>query len=330
MEPSTQERQEHVAKVKINLMLTRRCNQACPYCFAEDAMRTDEGQQDMTFDDGVMCLDRHVQEGGGAVAFLGGEPTLHRDFGKLVQYALDRDLDVVVFSNLLTPKSFDVLTHERVSIVANINPLSTYRASQLTNIRRNLTRYRQRVSLGYNICDLQRDFEGILELYGEIGIARSYLRLGIASPTPGGQNRHIPVSRFSELGEFVVDLARACRSRGITIGYDCGFVPCMFSDEELEELAQLESPARFNCGAPSDISPSLDVFHCFPLSTRRSVHVTEWPTLGEVRMELQRFYDPFRSLGIKKECPTCEHRSNGKCPGGCLGHALVGLGGATP
>ena len=312
---------------KINLMVTKKCNQACPYCFAAEAMRNAEDEGSMTFAECAHCIDFLVESGGTTVSLLGGEPTLHPDFERIVDYALTNGVNTCVFSNLLFSQGFQCL--HAVDIVANINSLDFYSAGQLANIRRNLDSYADRIMLGFNIYTLDKSYLGVLDLVNEHCLAKRQLRVGIASPTPDQTNRFVPVEDFSKVGEYVVELSRECSKRGIQIRYDCGFVRCMFHEKEIDELEELGATAKFRCGTPVDVGPGLRAWHCFPLSSYPSVDVMRFSTVGHLRRVLAQMYGSYRAFGARKGCPTCQHKKRGLCHGGCLGHVLA-LAARTP
>jgi len=310
---------------KINLMLTRKCNQSCAYCFASEAMDNPREDDSMTIEECKWCIDRLAGEEDVTISLLGGEPTLHPHLARIVEYALDKCLRVLVFSNLLTPRIFECLTSNRVDIVANINRLDSYNAAQLENIRRNLDRYSDNVIIGFNIHTLESDYIEVLDLVDLHGLDKMELRLGFASPTPTRDNSFVPVDDFDKVGPYLVKLADHCRSRSIKVGYDCGFVRCMFDEEDLEELDRLDAAAEFPCGTPLDIGPGLRAWHCFPLSAYRSLYAPDFGSFAELRERLSAIYHPFRAFGVKKECALCDHKTSGLCHGGCLGHVLASL-----
>jgi len=307
---------------RLNLMLTRRCNQACPYCFAANAMESSGSRLDMSWEECVECLDFMKRSQSSEVALLGGEPTLHTRFEDVVERALALDMAVTLFTNFLFAEPIGCLAQDRVNIIANINSLDFYRPAALAMVRQNLHRYRANTTIGFNVHDFDDGYLGVLELVDECGLEHRQLRLGIASPTPDATNSHIPLERFERVGAYMLQLGRAATERNIKLNLDCGFVRCMFEDEQLQELQNLGQEILFRCGTPVDVGPGLEVWHCFPLSNYPGVHLGDFRDVTELRGALGRKYYPYHAFGFKKECPTCEHHLSGCCPGGCLGHVL--------
>ncbi len=55
----------------------------------------------LSADDWIDVIDQTARLGTRMVQFIGGEPTLHPALPTLIRHALDRELSVEVFSNLV-------------------------------------------------------------------------------------------------------------------------------------------------------------------------------------------------------------------------------------
>lgn len=78
--------------------LTARCDLACSHCCTLSGPRMSHGS--MSLDDWQRSIDDMVELRIPLVQFIGGEPTLSPYLSRLVDYALDRELGVEVYSNL--------------------------------------------------------------------------------------------------------------------------------------------------------------------------------------------------------------------------------------
>ena len=85
-----------------NLMLTSRCNLSCDFCFAIDIMGGNSGL-DISFNTFQKYVDHLDRSGLGQVRLLGGEPTLHPEFPRFLDYSRSRGKTVLIFSNGLIP-----------------------------------------------------------------------------------------------------------------------------------------------------------------------------------------------------------------------------------
>jgi len=102
--------------------LTRRCNLTCPHCYIEGGeARKDE----MPASEFYRLLDEFADMGVWAVAFTGGEPTLHPEFAGLVRHARGRNLLVGIATNgmFLTQELLDSLPRDGVIISVSLDNL---------------------------------------------------------------------------------------------------------------------------------------------------------------------------------------------------------------
>lgn len=104
------------------LELTRKCNLTCEHCYI-DAGRKRE--QEMPTARWLSLLDEMASMGVWAVAFTGGEPTLHPDFVAIVQHARKRNLLVGIATHgmFLTEELLDAIPSRGVLISVSIDDL---------------------------------------------------------------------------------------------------------------------------------------------------------------------------------------------------------------
>lgn len=84
---------------RLALDITRTCQAQCTHCYNSSGPQGEQGE--MTSADWLSLLDEAAALGAQQVQFIGGEPTLHPDLGKLVNRALDHGFAVEVFTNLI-------------------------------------------------------------------------------------------------------------------------------------------------------------------------------------------------------------------------------------
>ena len=82
------------------LEITGNCQLSCLHCYAESGPKGSHGT--MTTSDWKRVIDQASDLGVGMVQFIGGEPTQHPDLIALARYALERGIEVEVFSNLVS------------------------------------------------------------------------------------------------------------------------------------------------------------------------------------------------------------------------------------
>lgn len=102
------------------LELTRRCNLNCPHCYIDGGAPR---ENEMPASEFYRLLEEFAEMGVWAVAFTGGEPTLHPEFGNLVRYARQKRLLVGIATNglFLTPELLDSLPRDGVIISVSLD-----------------------------------------------------------------------------------------------------------------------------------------------------------------------------------------------------------------
>lgn len=84
----------------LSLEITGRCQLTCPaLCYAQSGPK--QGHGSMTEEDWNRTIDEAAALGATDVQIIGGEPTLHPAFTRMVQRAVDGGLRVRVYSNLV-------------------------------------------------------------------------------------------------------------------------------------------------------------------------------------------------------------------------------------
>lgn len=108
--------------VLIWLELTRRCNLTCPHCYIDGGLARED---EMPASEFYRLLDEFADMGVWAVAFTGGEPTLHPEFAGLVCHARRRNLLVGIATNgmFLTQELLDSLPRDGVIISVSLDNL---------------------------------------------------------------------------------------------------------------------------------------------------------------------------------------------------------------
>jgi uncharacterized radical SAM superfamily Fe-S cluster-containing enzyme len=86
---------EHEQHTCIGLVeVTSSCNLKCPMCYASSG----PGGNHLTFEESIRSIDRLVQVEGRAevLQLSGGEPTIHPDFLRILDYAVAQPIDIVM------------------------------------------------------------------------------------------------------------------------------------------------------------------------------------------------------------------------------------------
>ncbi|MBI4612791.1 MAG: radical SAM protein [Planctomycetes bacterium] len=300
-----------------NISITLRCNRDCPYCFARpgrDGTLSREMDMDRaTFLAALAFLRRSRLD---QARILGGEPTLHPDFDWFVGEALEQGFRLLVFSNGLMPEAalrrLADAPADRVAVLLNVHsppgPVPVLR------------RLGRRIVLGFNIHTPAPDLDFLVPLIVEYDLSRC-VRLGLAHPSAGGANVHLRPKRYALVGERIAGFASSAAAEGVSIEFDCGFVPCMFPAGFLESLAGGPPTIGTRCGVIPDILPDGSAVPCYPLAAFSKIALSEDVDAASIREILCERTQGIRTVGIFRDCAQCALRAAKECAGGCLAAA---------
>ena len=251
---------------------------------------------------------------------MGGEPTLHPQFVALVERARVAGLRLVVFSNGLMPAEalayLASLPVAECTVLVNVNDPQTVAAGQHEQRLATIHRLGARALLGFTIYRPDFDLDFLLPILAEAG-CRPALRLGLAQPCLSGRNQFVFPSQYVGIGARIARFADRAAQAGMRIELDCGFVRCMFSDQDLEVLQAAHADVGWRCSPILDVDLEGRVIHCYPLSGLGSL-----PLAGDDARSLRSAFEdlvwPYRHAGVFAECSLCPLKASGECPGGCL------------
>jgi len=311
-----------------NLLLTNVCNLSCKYCFAH-GVNQDQAQflTMETLGQVIKFLQHsHCQE----IGLIGGEPTLHPQFGEILSRLVEKEhfRKVFVYSNGIALERFfpDALKLE-VCYLINVNDPKFIGEERFQAIRHMLTAAQQlhhleQFSLGINLFEECQSFEPALQLCTEFGFRA--LRLSVVVP----KNTTSARDYFFQLKPTLMALYHRLKELHITPKYDCNIVPpCMFTQEELQFLRTMpgspEDIARITgawavCKPVVDIYPDLSVARCFGFSDKRHHKLTDFSDISDVE-RCMIYETDLQFLGKPPEiCAECYLCQTLRCFGGCL------------
>ncbi|MCB0586590.1 MAG: radical SAM protein [Phaeodactylibacter sp.] len=304
-----------------NLSITTICNKTCPYCFAEDSRtqydKANAFMPEETFDRTLEFLER---SGIGQVRLLGGEPTIHPDFIKMVDKALERKFHVLIFSNGLMPrKAIERLAKadpETTTILLNtIHPLEED-PKRMKKQQKTMEILGPRVMLGVNIYSRRQELDYLIPYILDYGLIRE-IRLGVAHAVLSQKNVFLHPKFYREIGQKILSLHRKARQHDIQIGFDCGFVPCMFPEEELEELGPLLEKTGNCCHPILDLLPDGKFISCYPLNNLHTLSLDDNSHAAELTRQFSEKLEAYNNIGIYPHCTSCPLFQRSYCNGGC-------------
>ena len=304
----------------MNVYINNYCNQQCPYCFAKDYMNA-ASKEEMTFGDFKQVLRFLQRSKCNRLTLEGGEATIHPHFMQFVEYALQRGFNIYLFSNGLFSKEIQNFIQERASsfgICWNVNEPRFYSEVNWQTLLCNISALRttHAWTLGINIYRLDQDLSYVYPLCEEY----SPLHLRYVFAHHIGTDPRQKVIPQSDLPRKTQDLTELTRKVAINLGiptlFDCGFIPCIWTDEQLGVL--MRYAARIGgCSLCPGVDYRLRVTHCFHIDSGRSLG--EFGSVTEIYKYLDQYKKQYDGSFLHKKCRLCVERRIGVCDAGCLG-----------
>jgi radical SAM family protein/4Fe-4S single cluster protein len=310
-----------------NVLLTTKCNLRCAYCFAQEKMGNGRNQT-MSLDDVAKVIDFLKRSDHPVFRAMGGEPTLHPQFPRILQMALEAGMRVDVLSNATWPESYNRLFNRvsprRLFFLLNIDHPDNYPPKIWDAIQRNLAAAAVggNVTLSFNIFETEPRYQYILDLARKYAIDK--VRMSFSLPVVGAQNACLKLEDYKRMAPFVVEFARSAEQAGVEARMDNVIPLCIFSHDQAGELL-LKGIVDLKRNDPIvDIGPDLTVWCCFCLSKLWNRRLDEFQNLQEIQAYYRQAMSLYQGrLFPMDECYTCRYREQWECQGGCLSFAVM-------
>ncbi len=308
-----------------NLYLTHKCNRGCPFCFARKVLKESGGNiNELLTIEEIEQLINHYKGEFQLLGLLGGEPFLYPYFGELLDLLQREKIHAKIFTSATNPMpaALEAIPLEdaatRFNFIANVAERNTYSDEKFANRNRFFKHFGPLTSLSFTIFDLKADPTYLFDMIDEYDLNRD-IRVGIALPIYNGGNEYIPLDKYKEAADYFVKAVLQAAERQISLSMDCGFVACMFTEEQIGILERHGSQFNFLCGAALDFGPNLECWNCFPLFQMGRVKALEAKSLEELKGMLAKQNEKILgpTSGVFPECATCDLRRRGLCQGGC-------------
>ena len=308
----------------MNIILTDKCSNNCPYCFAKEKLEADTKLNQMPLENYSKILAFLKKSRCRMVKLLGGEPMLHSQIGEIIKMAVEDDAfdNVVLFTGGIFDRSLvPLLLHEKINVVLNTNAPSDYKDGKWEIFMKNLDYMVSsgvEIALGYNIYKKDFDYDFILELLDYFKI--DHLRWTVAVPMFSYDNSHISLDDYSNMGRRITEFLLKFGERRVHSNLDC-FVPlCTFSDSDYGKLIKrFPGMAKGGICKPAiDVGPDLSVWRCFAISRYENVRLEDYPDLNSLVNFFISSFDHYKWHIWPKKCENCEYRKSRICQSSCL------------
>jgi len=290
------------------------CNFNCPYCFASE-IRSEEKVW-ITEEQFNEILNFHKVSNQREVRLIGGEPTLHPEFTKLLNRVVNDDYftNIMLFTNGSfsdeVASALILASHvKHVACLINLNEPQVVGPTMVEKTSKNLskiTRSPMEVTIGVNIYRPDQDVSYAFDTIKMFNVRRA-LRISVVAPILEKDREKEPLEYYNEYKPLILDIANRANKEGITLSPDCSFIPlCLFSKEELLLMSTV-APDMFShpvCEPVLDVMPDGTVVRCFDMSHMRT-NIRKFENAGKVaeyfREQEMRTLQPITS----EACETC-------------------------
>jgi MoaA/NifB/PqqE/SkfB family radical SAM enzyme len=258
------------------------------------------------------------------VRFLGGEPTLHPDFMKYVQIALNSKFKIMLFTNgIVTDKILrflDKIDNDKINILLNSICPDENNTKGLVQQKKFMQILRQKVTLGVTLYKAGQQINYLIENIYSYRLNKQ-IRVGISHRALGKQNSYLHPKEYYKIGNQIAQFKKELINLNISLRFDCGFVPCMFSPETLNLFSEELNRYSSNCNPIIDILGNGTVISCYPLGTDIQFQLDNKHSRMEYVKKFEQTYSMYKDIGIYNYCSSCP-LFRIKCSGGCLSYKV--------
>lgn len=313
----------------MNLIVTDKCTNSCPYCFAASEMSKAKEKKILTKED-IDTFLNFIKEDNGKISLnvIGGEPFIYQHLDFLLEklFNCEQISNVVLFTGgVINNKNIlDIIKYRsKVSLLFNLNEKSSYLNPKhhdivINNIETSIDNG-IKTGIGYNIYKQDFNAKEIVKFCNEYGVKD--LRFAIASPMYGDNSTNIiSPDNYNKLAPKVFSFLKMCFNNGIKAHLDCTLPFCFFTDKQMGVIAKMHPQIieRFGkCGIPIDINHDLTLFRCFSFSNNFKKKLSDFKKIDEISEYYRDIIDnTLNTPYVFEKCKSCKYKS--KCNGGCL------------
>lgn len=304
----------------MNLFLTSACNERCPFCYAETYFQSARDKPPRDGGDlfayirlyGKLVhraqppppyspkLDEETRTlfSARTVNLLGGEPTLHPSFERVVEEISGNGLAAIVFTNASRPEKIRAVAHRLATVVVN-----GHFADRATDFGIEPFRIHANLPIEPGL-----DVVAALRKIYDSGIRTVYL--AFAAPAGGNNGSYFTPLDLEAMKRVHQAAMKYCRVQGMTVAYDCSFPVCV--DPNILQA---------KCTSVPVMDPNGYITICggeyFHEDGKR--HISTFDDYREIHRYTFHLISRLRALPSRFEvCNGCEY-FNRECHGMCLG-----------
>ena len=308
-----------------NLILTQECAKRCSFCFTGDYSKKTEMSLDF-----IDRFLKHFSDSISSINLLGGEPTQHRNFTKIIKKLIKYNVKYKLISNLLFSESIleflSKNTKCRRGLLANGMELFEKR-NRFKTFKRNYNELcktsgvmEEGLVLAFTLSqkstpELFRKY--INTLKNEL-TDMSIIRIGLDLSNTDIANNTI----YGDTIRAIQEGLPRC-----SIRFDCQIPPCIFNYDPNKILY------RYVHNISNCVFAGMDTFYdkscilCFQTRHIKINNIFDFNSMLELRREVRTQYkEKEGSVDILKVCKTCDYYLDNRCNSLCVGCYTGGHG----
>jgi radical SAM protein with 4Fe4S-binding SPASM domain len=254
------------------------------------------------------------------VRLLGGEPTLHPHVKTFITLALEQEFDILLFTNGLLRKDvldfLNTIPDDRLTILLNTIHPNENNGRGIKKQQRTMEILGGKLITGVNIYSGIQDLSYLLEYIPRYNLKKE-IRLGISHSVLSQNNIYLHPKDYRKIGRMISLFKMEASKLGITLGFDCGFVPCMFPEEYLDVLKDELYKAGTCCHPIIDLLSDGTFISCYPLNNFLKIKMDDTMVARDLTDKFEASLTPYKQSGIYPYCSSCPLFNN-RCNGGCM------------
>ena len=313
----------------IRIVTNYNCNLSCKYCFEQHLWRNKEI---ITPEELKYILDFNKKYDN-QIMLLGGEPTLHPQFLKLVDAlkSYPENSNYLLTNGIFSSAYQDVIIENFKLILVNINEPNKYSKANWTILEENLKTIASdtggcQVQIGINLYDKNQKLDYLIPLFTNFHLLKE-VRVSFANPNYCFTNEYVDLVKMKEMAPLFMGLVAMAHFYGFTVKSDCPIPFCLFSSEDLKNVGKFISNFTFSsCKGDYTFFPGLKVGHCFA-SFSDIYDLKKFKNPQEIEFAISKKESELDNVPSFPECEKCFFWQQRVCQGGCLGHKLKKLRG---
>lgn len=327
------------------ILITDFCNQNCGFCFAREEMKSPL-KKEMSMIDFRLLVKKLKKNNIMGIHLVGGEPTIHSEFPKILEYSLKNFIFVSVLTNGVFTKPVEELLlkkQPRVPIQFNIaTPGFIFNQKVRELVLEKISKFAEVASTTLTITSNFMDISLVKQIFSYFDRAllrKVVIRLGVEKPVVGGNNS-VVMGDFPHIGrnfcEAIAYLDEIGPPRGIVTNRGM-ITPCMFTKEETKYLTQKGIWGQgylneFECHPPHEpywfaINASLETFKSYSLSMINRFQIQKDTDIATLKSKYDYLHEKYQKELVLPECKKCPFYGieSGKCSGPCFAFRMNAL-----